>query len=392
MRIPQSLINFKQTSHDVSIIIGENGSGKSTLLNDIAKHYYAYTNVPILAIANSIHDKFNINSSKRFKVLRGRQGRKQAKVTIKNAIRNIAKKDIQRLRFASMSLEYVGFDPVIGFKVPVLNEENISKLHDNEYYLPEFSKDEQLYNKLYISESDKEEIMYVLEKIRRLQDDKIIWFSMSGYSFEEVEKFSLTKLFILESKLVKLKLIDPIEVYLSKNNNEISLLDASSGELSLIISIVYLSTIIEHNTVILIDEPENSLHPKWQKEYVKNLLDIFHLYEPKIIIATHSPTIVNGAEIEIENIDIYSAKNFEVTIKNNESNNIEETYYDLFGIITPENRFLSNLLTEKLNFLVEKKITRSQFNHFISKLNKIIYDKRQNELIKGVSRIAESIK
>jgi len=390
MKIPQSLYNFKGSS-DVSIIIGENGSGKSTLLNDIARHYSYDKTLEVVAIANSIHDKFSIRS-KNFNALRGRQGRKQAKIAIKNAIKNIAEKDMQRLKFASMALEYVGFDPRIGFKVPKLKTKDIHGMIDRSYDLPESEKGEILYESSHLSESDRKDIFYLCERIERLQGKEKIWLSMDKYSFESIRDYSLTELFVLERKLINLKIIDPIEVYLSKDDNEISLLEASSGELSLITSIVYLSTIIEHNTVILIDEPENSLHPKWQKEYVKNLLDIFYLYEPKIIIATHSPTILNGAEVDIQDIDIYLSKDFEITKKRKDSQNIEESYYNFFGIITPENRFLSNLITEKINDLAEKEITRDQFNEFITALEETIYDKRQEKLIEAVVKIANKIR
>lgn len=88
------------------------------------------------------------------------------------------------------------------------------------------------------------------------------------------------------------------------------MLDASSGELALITSIVYISTVISERTVILIDEPENSLHPKWQKQFVQILFDIFYFFQPKIIIATHSPLIVNGAELFTKDPKIFKADNF----------------------------------------------------------------------------------
>ncbi|SDP85340.1 AAA family ATPase [Desulforhopalus singaporensis] len=390
MKIPQSLTEFKKTQQDVSIFIGENGTGKSTLLNIIARQFCFNSSVKVIGIANSIHDKFEIQSNK-FSVLRGRQGRKQAKITIKKAITNISERDIQRLKFASRALEYVGLDPKIGFKVPKIKENVIQMFHDDSYMLPASKYEEEIDTGFTMFEKNKEEIINICEKIKRLERKNIEWLSFDEYNFEALEKFSLTELFVLETKLVKLGIIAPIEVFLSKNDKEISLLSASSGELNLITAIVYISTVIEHNTVILIDEPENSLHPRWQKEYVKNLLDIFYLYEPKIIIATHSPTILNGALLDNEYLDIYRSDNFELSLVREDSKNIEKIYYDIFNIITPENRFVSSLLTDYLNQLAEGIIDMQNFNVLLADIEKSIYDEKQNELIKGVNKIAERI-
>lgn len=373
-RIPDELLYSEPQNEDISVIIGENGSGKSSLLNDLAKHFTSLS-ANVLGIANSIHDKFEIKN-KNFNVLRGRQGRMQAKKAIKKAIQNIAKDDIQRFRLVSQSLRYVGFEPRIGFKLPRLKTHDYRKIIEKEFNHPE----------------TREDIYYLLERIERQNIDDFIWLEMDGYSFEALEKFSLINLFLWEAKLEKLKIITSIEVFLTKNNQLISLLNASSGELSLITSIVYLATIItKNNTVILIDEPENSLHPKWQREYVKHLLDIFYLYQPKIIIATHSPIIINGAEIDVENSKIFRAKNFELNLIDKDPKNIEELYYELFGITTPENRFIPNIIINQLNKLASKKITKEEFYDFAIILQESMYDNRQKKLIEGVLKIAEKI-
>ena len=46
--------------------------------------------------------------------------------------------------------------------------------------------------------------------------------------------------------------------------------------------------------IVLIDEPEISLHIEWQEEYLDRLLDICKMNDLQAIVATHSPNIVNG--------------------------------------------------------------------------------------------------
>ena len=244
-----------------------------------------------------------------------------------------------------------------------------------------------------LNHEDKETINFLLEKAVKESnsEEKIIWLEVENSNFNELEKSSLTKLFLLETKLKELKIIERIEVFLRKNKTTISMLDASSGELVLITSIVYLSTIITEKTVILIDEPENSLHPKWQMDYAKILLDIFYRYQPKIIIATHSPLIINGAELFIEAPKIYKAEKFHFELQSKEPLNMEEIYFRFFDITTPQNRFLSNRIVRLLNTLASEKISFNEFASAIYKIEKKSYDPKQIEVLKSIVAIGSEI-
>ncbi|MGB3751081.1 MAG: AAA family ATPase [Arcobacteraceae bacterium] len=51
----------------------------------------------------------------------------------------------------------------------------------------------------------------------------------------------------------------------------------------------------KENTFFLIDEPDTTFHPKWQKKYLSGLLNIYKKYEKNIhlIITSHSPYILS---------------------------------------------------------------------------------------------------
>ena len=49
-----------------------------------------------------------------------------------------------------------------------------------------------------------------------------------------------------------------------------------------------------NKTVLIIDEPERSLHINAQEQLVDNMLEIAESNGCQIIMATHSPNIVNG--------------------------------------------------------------------------------------------------
>ncbi len=371
--IPKQILHLDHFQEDVSILIGENGSGKSTLLNKLSK-YFLDNGKSVVALANSIHDKFD-SGHRNFKTLRGRSGRRQTRETLKNALEKIGPNDLQRLKNASRALQYVGFDPMIGFKIDKLSPNYNSLILESD-----------------LSLNEKEQLNYLLQKtIRESTTNEIIWLQVEDFSFSELAKSSLTELFQWESALKKIRAIERIEVFLKKENIIISMLDASSGELALITSIVYLSTIITENTVILIDEPENSLHPKWQKQYAQVLFDIFYLYQPKIIIATHSPLIVNGAELFTTEPKIFKADKFSFELQKKEPLNVEEILYRFFDVTTPQNRFLSDVVVRLLNFLANGKISLQEFKTKIEQMENNAYDPKQIQVLNSIVNIASEI-
>ncbi len=77
----------------------------------------------------------------------------------------------------------------------------------------------------------------------------------------------------------------------------------SSGQWGWLSTLGGLAVEIEDNTLVLIDEPENSLHPSWQQAYVPTLLKILSNYVGcHTIIATHAPLIASGLPPDYGNI------------------------------------------------------------------------------------------
>ena len=67
----------------------------------------------------------------------------------------------------------------------------------------------------------------------------------------------------------------------------------SSGEQHEVVLLYELIFNARQNTLVLIDEPELSLHVTWQKEFLTDLIKIISLQNIQVLIATHSPTIIN---------------------------------------------------------------------------------------------------
>lgn len=129
--------------------------------------------------------------------------------------------------------------------------------------------------------------------------------------FETLKKIIKLSLNNGKLKYVARTTLQPI---IEQNGREITLDKLSSGNLYLIQRMVAmlgkmyavnvlsgkpLSELCQAPGLLLIDEAENHLHPKWQKTFINNILEIFPNLQ--IILTTHSPFIVAS----VENARIY---------------------------------------------------------------------------------------
>lgn len=81
----------------------------------------------------------------------------------------------------------------------------------------------------------------------------------------------------------------------------------SSGEKQIIIQVYELLFRAQSGTLVLIDEPELSLHMMWQMNYLKNLSQIAQLRGFQCIVATHSPQIFNS--LWSKSVDLFTISN-----------------------------------------------------------------------------------
>lgn len=75
----------------------------------------------------------------------------------------------------------------------------------------------------------------------------------------------------------------------------------SSGEQNELVLFYLLLFKTQANSLILIDEPEVSLHISWQNSFIKDLKEITKLNNLDVVIATHSPDIIaNNWDLKVE--------------------------------------------------------------------------------------------
>ena len=80
----------------------------------------------------------------------------------------------------------------------------------------------------------------------------------------------------------------------TSRGKELELNQLSSGEQHEVVLLYELIFNVKPNILVLIDEPEISLHITWQKEFLNDLLKIIKIQNIQVLIATHAPSIING--------------------------------------------------------------------------------------------------
>ncbi len=117
--------------------------------------------------------------------------------------------------------------------------------------------------------------------------------------FDKIRE-NIDTIFTELNMLIKFDKVDENdEVYFKSKNNESFVIDnLSTGEKTLLAKVLYLYLKEIKDSVILIDEPELSLHPAWQNRVLKLYENFAKENNCQIIIATHSPHIIGSAKNE----------------------------------------------------------------------------------------------
>ena len=122
-------------------------------------------------------------------------------------------------------------------------------------------------------------------------------------------------------------------IFENSAGEEFDINDLSSGEKQLFLRTLSIKMLEPKNSIILIDEPELSLHPKWQQKIIEVYKKIGE--NNQIIVATHSPHILGS--VSNENIFIlYRNENGKIEVKTGDE------LYSSYG--QPVNRVLKDIM------------------------------------------------
>ncbi len=135
---------------------------------------------------------------------------------------------------------------------------------------------------LYIQDVEKKLDVFndIADKIELFRDiiNNKFSYSYKQINFNKDKGFIFTTGHNIKSKSAEIKTLSPN--------------DLSSGEQHELVLLYELLFKVKPNSLVLIDEPELSLHVGWQVNFIKDLQNIIKLADLDILVATHSPDII----------------------------------------------------------------------------------------------------
>lgn len=148
----------------------------------------------------------------------------------------------------------------------------------------------------------------------------------------------------------------------------VDLLDLSSGELNILSGFLGLAVHLVDGCLVLIDEPENSLHPAWQIRYAEMLDAILDRFGGcHCIVATHSPLVVSGAAARGSSILRLDRDPVTPVDRGVAEESPDATLVNAFDLLTPHNSYVRQVVLEALT-LIQRGEARSTRAIAIAKL------------------------
>ena len=166
-----------------------------------------------------------------------------------------------------------------------------------------------------------------------------------------------------------------LPIFENSAGEEFDINNLSSGEKQLFLRTLSIKMLEPNNSIILIDEPELSLHPKWQQRIIEVYRKIGE--NNQIIVATHSPHILGS--VSNENIFIlYRNENGKIEAKTGDELDssygqpVERVLKDIMELESVRTPKIEKDLEELRNLVDEDKYDTDSFKKKYNNLLKIL--------------------
>ncbi len=164
-------------------------------------------------------------------------------------------------------------------------------------------------------------------------------------------------------------------IFENSAGEEFDINDLSSGEKQLFLRTLSIKMLEPNNSIILIDEPELSLHPKWQQRIIEVYKKIGE--NNQIIVATHSPHILGS--VSSENIFIlFRNENGKIEAKTGDELDssygqpVERVLKDIMGLVSVRTPKIDKDLEELRKLVNEDKYDTKEFKEKYNNLLEIL--------------------
>lgn len=293
------------SAYGTIVFAGENGSGKTTILETLKTFLSGQSMLPFSYIEYQVAGRdFRIAPAddERTVGLYGFHERtdiQTGEITHINSGRGNSTERYQNDSYDLRSYGYAYSKARSGFNTKPIKATTITQLDEEKYESDEYDDFTRIKQLLVdIDEQDSSEWM-MQSRAGNLSDSAFECFNAKS----KIHRFrSAFDGFFSEVAFVGVDHNDPNEkrIVFSKHNRRVSIDSLSTGEKQIVFRGAQLLWNINNKTggLVLIDEPELSLHPSWQKKilsYYRNLFTNNGVQDVQMLIATHSEYVVRSA-------------------------------------------------------------------------------------------------
>lgn len=347
----------KNTANQFFYIIGDNGSGKSKYLSDsVARHRGEFDKV--LALPCGIFDRFDPKSSGNYHYLGFKSKRNSVFLSsVGRTITGLVLNLIKNRKFDAIQRILDNLQLKLSF-------EGAATLWDNRPAKERRASEDQML----LAEA-------AIEKYRKAK---------KGWT-----KFPKKEAALLESCTnLNLKFFAKFKPHNRKDYVHPE--NLSSGYVQKLKMLLLIAKEAENNSLILIDEPEISLHVKWQAELPKLFRDAVEgLTGCRIIVATHSAIIISNTTQEHD--FIYSIPEDQTLQSEDVADNIETLLFNKFKYLPLSSHIIPDTCAKIIHRVTHGTASVSTCKEEIKELKKNTLSKRDEDLLLKTAEVIEIV-
>ena len=376
-------LNFESEGKvlDLVVLVGINGSGKTRVLESI--HYWfemfrsKAVNVELFYEENEIEVLESLMDSEGLTEV---EKEAQKDIEFTDCLRNIkfynydyrhnkTENRNYNSKIISRSFEKLKIFPKIIYVPTEINFEEIKKAQTN-------LKKEYSFINIVDSYEIKDIPSYIATRISKVanEEEDLTMGQVRKKVFEEINGiFEILKLDVKLSEISKDE--NSMPIFTDSSGKKFGINELSSGEKQLFLRTLAIKMLEPENSIIMIDEPELSLHPKWQQK----IIDVYKKIgkNNQIILATHSPHILGSVEKEniillIKNQDGNVETRLGKELGNSYGQTMKRILEDIMGLETDRNPSVYELLNQVKEMLKNDNYESFEFERKYSKIKDIL--------------------
>ena len=385
-------INFELEGKvlDLIVLAGINGSGKTRVLESIRYWFEMFRSKAVnVELFYEENEREVLESLMNSEGLTEVEKEAQKDIEFTDCLRNIkfynydyrhnkTENRNYNSKIISRSFEKLKIFPKIIYVPTEINFEEIKKAQTN-------LKKEYNFINIVDSYEIKDIPSYIATQISKVanEEENLTMGQVRKKVFKEINGiFEILELDVKLSEISKDE--NSMPIFKDSSGKKFGINELSSGEKQLFLRTLAIKMLNPENSIILIDEPELSLHPKWQQRIV----DVYRKIgkNNQIIIATHSPHILGS--VKKENIMLLD-KDGEGKIVIKTGDELYDSYgqptdrvlKDIMGLETTRNPKVFKLLEEAGELVDKNEYESEEFKTKYKELREILGNKDEDLLL-----------